>query len=84
MAYIEVKNKKGTGDNKPPSNFTGWLDYWEKKKGTKASKCEVLSCNAKAEHGGHVFKVGEGGKEYILPMLFRVSLSETQSRAGVL
>ena len=38
MSYIEVKNKKGTADNPPPSGYSSWLDYWEKKKGQKATK----------------------------------------------
>ena len=29
MAFIDVKNKKGTGDNNPPTGYTSWLDYWE-------------------------------------------------------
>jgi hypothetical protein len=68
MAYIDVKNKKGTSDKNPPSGYTSWLDFWEKKKGKKATKCEVMSCNGSADLGGHVIKSGEDGKEYILPM----------------
>ncbi len=68
MSYIDVKNKKGTGDKEPPSGYTSWLDFWEKKKGTKAATCEVRSCSGGPEVGGHVIKSGEGSKEYILPM----------------
>lgn len=70
MAFIEVKNKKGTADKKPATGYDNWLDFWEKKKNTKATKCEVLLCNGKADLGGHVIKVGEGSKEYILPMCY--------------
>lgn len=70
MAFIDVKNKKGTSGNNPPSGYTSWLDFWEKKKGTKATKCEVMSCRGNADLGGHVIKAGEGGKEYILPMCY--------------
>jgi len=70
MGYIDVKNKKGTAGNTPPSGYTSWLDFWEKKKGTKATTCEVRSCNGSADLGGHVIKAGEGGKEYILPMCY--------------
>jgi hypothetical protein len=70
MAFIDVKNKKGTANNPPPSGYTSWLDFWEKKKGTKATKCEAMSCTGKADVGGHVIKSGEGGKEYILPICY--------------
>lgn len=68
MSFIAVKNKKGTTEKKPPSNYSSWLVYWEEKKGEKAEKCRVLKCGRKPDLGGHVIKVGEGGKEYILPM----------------
>ena len=70
MSYIEVKNKKGTSENNPPSGYSSWLDFWEKKKGSKANKCEIMSCKGNADLGGHVIKVGEGSKEYILPMCY--------------
>ena len=70
MAFVKVKNKKGTADRTPPTGYASWLDFWEKKKGWKAERCEVLGCDGKAEVGGHVSKVGEGGKEYILPMCY--------------
>jgi hypothetical protein len=68
MGYIDVKNKKGTADNPPPAGYISWLDFWEKKKGKKATKCEVMLCGGTPDLGGHVIKSGEGGKEYILPM----------------
>lgn len=68
MSFIEVKNKKGTADKDPPSGYDSWLDFWEKKKGSKATTCEVLACKGDPDVGGHVIKEGEGGKEYILPM----------------
>ena len=70
MAFVEVKNKKGTGINLPPAGYTSWLDFWEKKKGKKATQCEVLSCSGGPDVGGHVIKAGEGPKEYILPMCY--------------
>ncbi|MCU0359746.1 MAG: hypothetical protein MUF75_03350 [Bacteroidia bacterium] len=70
MSFIKVKNKKGTSDKTPPSGYSSWLDFWEKKKGTKATRCEALSCSGKPDVGGHVIKDGEGGKEYILPLCF--------------
>ena len=68
MSFIDVRNKKGTSDKVPPSGYSSWLAFWEKKKGNKATKCEVMSCKGSADLGGHVIKAGEGGKEYILPM----------------
>jgi len=70
MAFIDVKNKKGTGDKNPPSGYSSWLDFWEKKKGSKATKCEAMSCGGKPDVGGHVIKSGEGSKEYILPLCY--------------
>ena len=68
MAFIDVKNKKGTADKKPPVGYDSWLDFWEKKKGKKATQCEVMSCKGSSDLGGHVIKAGEGSKEYILPV----------------
>ena len=68
MEFIDVKNKKNTSDKRPPSEYSSWLDFWEKRKGKRARLCEVQSCNDSAEVGGHVIKYGEGPKEYILPL----------------
>lgn len=70
MSFIDVKNKKGTGNNTPPTGYSSWLDFWEKKKGKKATICEAMSCNGSPDVGGHVIKAGEGGKEYILPICY--------------
>ena len=71
MGFINVKNKKGTSQNSPPDGYLSWLDFWEKKKGKKATKCEVNGCNGSSDLGGHVIKAGEGGKEYIVPMCYK-------------
>ena len=68
MSYIKVKNKKGTADKTPPSDYSSWLDFWEKKKGKEATVCEVRGCDENPDVGGHVIKSEEGSKEYILPM----------------
>ncbi len=70
MNFIEVKNKIGTADKTPPSGFDSWLDFWEKNKRKKATRCEALFCSGKPDVGGHVIKAGEGGKEYILPLCY--------------
>ena len=68
MSFIDVKNKKGTSGKIPPDGYKSWLEFWEGKKGKKATTCEVLHCSGSPQVGGHVIKSGEGGKEYILPM----------------
>lgn len=70
MNYINVKNKNGTADKTSPSGYSSWLDFWEKKKGKKATVCEARHCKARADVGGHVIKAGQGGKEYILPICY--------------
>lgn len=70
MGFIEVKNKKGTADKNPPDGYDSWLDFWEKKKDIKATTCEVLACEGSSDVGGHIIKVGDGSKEYILPMCY--------------
>jgi hypothetical protein len=69
MAFIYVKNKKSTSEKKPSSEYSSWLDFWEKKKGKKADKCERLNCQKTNDIvGAHVIKSGDGPKEYILPL----------------
>ncbi|TGL87993.1 hypothetical protein EHQ68_11180 [Leptospira congkakensis] len=70
MKFIKVKNKNNTSGKTPPSPYSSWLDFWEKKKGKKATKCEAMSCNGKPDVGGHVIKSGESSKEYILPLCY--------------
>ncbi len=70
MGFIKVKNKKGTEDKRPPTEYSSWLDFWEKKKGKTAKVCEVKLCEESSDVGGHVIKDGEGGKEYILPICY--------------
>ena len=79
MSFIEVKNKKGTSQNTPPSGCSSWLDFWEQKKGKKADVCEAYGCKGDPDVGGHVIKAGEGGKEYILPICYsHNNMSETE------
>ena len=79
MNYIEIRNKKKTGDKFPPYGFVSWLDFWEKKSGRKAEDCFAMSCNGNADEGSHVIKLGEGDNEYILPLCYRhKNLSENE------
>lgn len=70
MSYIDVKNKKGTSTHTPPPDYSSWLEFWERKKGEKASKCKAYGCYESTNVGGHVIKAGERGKEYILPLCY--------------
>ncbi len=70
MPWTIVRNKKGSAQDRPPSGFSSWLEYWESKKG-KATRCEIYSthgCSNKADLGGHVYKTGESWKVFIIPM----------------
>lgn len=69
MAVISVKNKKNTSNKTPPTGYTSWLDFWEKKKEKEATVCERLGCTeTKDLVGAHVIKSGVSSKEYILPL----------------
>lgn len=70
MSFIDIKNKKGTSSKMPPAGYESWLDFWEKKKEKKATRCGVMLCKGTPHLGGHVIKAGEGSKEYILPMCY--------------
>ena len=52
----------------PPPGYDSWLDFWEKKKGKKVYLCKAYNCRNDVKVGGHDYKVGVGGKEYILPL----------------
>ena len=70
MNFIDVKNKKEMADKIPLAGFENWLDFWEKMKGKKATKCGVLLCKGSPDLGGHVIKAGEESSDYILPMCY--------------
>lgn len=70
MPIIEIRNKNNTADKNPPSGYASWLDFWEKMRFKKASRCEAFACPGSADVGGHVIKAGEGNKEYILPLCY--------------
>jgi hypothetical protein len=68
MTSIKVTSKKGTANRAPPYGSRSWLEFWEKAKGRKATRCEVINCYGPPELGGHVTRAEGGGREYILPM----------------
>jgi hypothetical protein len=64
----KVKNLNGTSDNKAPSGYTSWRNWWETKKNRKFSTCSCVDCIKNAEVGAHVQKVGPSDKWYIVPL----------------
>ncbi len=64
-----VKNLNGTSDNRVPSGYSSWLEYWEKKTGKRAGECG--HCTAKAEVGAHVQKADSYDRSwYIVPLCY--------------
>lgn len=62
-----VKNLNGTSDNKVPSGYTSWLNFWEKNSKKKASECS--HCNKSAVLGAHVQKANSTDRSwYIVPL----------------
>ena len=57
----KVKNLNGTDDNKVPSGYKSWKDWWETKKKRKFGTCSCGDCSSDAEVGAHVQKVGPFG-----------------------
>lgn len=67
---VLVHNIKGTSDRKPQGKYDSWLDFWEKKKGTRSGLCSCKDCCRIAEVGGHVQQHGSETDYYwyIVPL----------------
>jgi hypothetical protein len=67
---ILVKNINGTANRIPPVGYSSWLDFWEKKTGLKATKCNNVACSTTKDLvGAHVIKVNSvDQKWYIVPL----------------
>lgn len=63
-----VRNISGTSDNTPPKGYSSWKEFWESKMNRRLSSCSNLSCDRRADHGGHVKKVHGLGEWYIVPL----------------
>lgn len=64
-----VKNVVGSDRFSAPAGYSSWLDYWEKKTGTKQYICGASGCSSKDLVGAHVQKVGcPDEKWYITPI----------------
>ena len=68
MSIVKVKNRKRTSNNKLPEGCSSWKEYWKDNKEYWPSKCCVKDCKNEAEVGAHVYKTGESGIVYIIPM----------------
>ena len=67
MAQYYVRNLR-EGSRPAPTDYSSWLDYWEKKTGQKAGLCHRNGCNLKATDGAHVQLVNGGDEWYIVPL----------------
>ena len=41
------------GSRPTPIGYSSWIDYWERKTGTKAGNCHKNGCNEPATDGAH-------------------------------
>lgn len=54
---MRVKNVNGSGRFSAPAGYRSWLDYWEKKTGSKAFFCSASNCFSSNLVGAHVQKL---------------------------
>ena len=67
-----VKNVIGSSRFPAPLGYSSWLDYWEKKTGTRKSICGASDCCNHDLVGAHVQKVNSIDKKwYITPICSR-------------
>lgn len=65
---VSVKNVIGSSRNKTSPDGDSWQAFWERQSPKKwPSKCKCCEKNS-ATLGGHVTIVGQGKKQYIIPM----------------
>ena len=68
---ILVVNALNTSDKTPPAGYASWIDFWNSKKGLKATKCRNCGKQTSDLVGSHVQHVREeGGKYYRVPGLY--------------
>ena len=65
---VFVKNIKDTADCMPPKGYSSWEEYWESKTGRRFGYCACLTCNRRAEVGGHVKRIDRPAGCYITPL----------------
>lgn len=70
--WVEVKNRKGSGDEEPPAGFDSWKEFWEEESEETFDQCACKGCNNGATDGAHVIKVdSKDKKSYIVPLCHR-------------
>lgn len=66
---MRVKNVNGSGRFSAPAGYRSWLDYWEKKTGSKAFFCSASNCFSSNLVGAHVQKANStDNRWYIIPL----------------
>ena len=66
---MRVKNVIGSGRFSAPAGYRSWLDYWEKKTGSKAFFCSASNCFSSNLVGAHVQKANStDNRWYIIPL----------------
>jgi len=63
-----VKNISGSSKYNPPSGYGSWKEYWEARKYRRFSYCACITCQNRAEVGGHVKMVYGPNDWYIIPI----------------
>jgi len=63
---MRVKNLNGTSQR--TCECGSWLKHWENFGEDIAIICSVVNCGGDAEVGGHVQKIGNDNKWYIIPL----------------
>lgn len=66
---IKVKNLLSTGDRKP-NGYYSWIEFWEAKTDSKATRCGAIDCRATNNLvGAHVIKaISSDNRWYIVPL----------------
>ena len=63
---MRVKNLNGTSQR--TCKCGSWLKHWENFGGCVTTICSVVNCGEIAEVGGHVQKIGNDNRWYIIPL----------------
>lgn len=75
MSLVTVTNMIGTSDQTPPAPYSSWLEYWQYRKGRRASRCCAAGCYHAAEDGAHV-RVRATGRQGIVPLCHECNMSQ--------
>jgi len=79
MATYKVKNLNGTSDNKLPTAYSSWLEYWSEITGETPVFCMHSDCLFIANHGAHVKLVNSSNNAwYITPLCSQHNLANKE------